>query len=162
MDHIHRFRRSKHQAGATPVHNPRPAPPPPILTPPTDSSPSKPSPPGTPPSTTLNLPVPLHSTKPRKLSPFRNFHLRPSSHKRARDSPPASLPHSPATAEQRPRTAHAASSDGLAGAGAGALAGGQGETTGVDGAGDTVRMPGFLELGEKGNVFLFPLPPLTT
>ncbi|KAB5518220.1 protein-tyrosine phosphatase-like protein [Coniochaeta sp. 2T2.1] len=140
--HIQRFRRTKKahpngQTSTTPVilHQPpsittTTAPPslPSLSTtissttsPSIPSVPTHPPPraPGTPPPTTNNtlLPLPQISTKPpRKLSPFRSFHLRPSSHKRARDSPPASLPHSPTAGQQqqsvenssssRPRTAH--------------------------------------------------------
>ncbi|KAH8903238.1 phosphatases II [Coniochaeta sp. PMI_546] len=147
--HIQRFRRSK-KDHSTPV----------VLQPPTSNVTSSASsssphtstttststrpaaPPGTPPSNTLSLPV--SSKPPRKLSPFRGFHLRPS-HKRARDSPPASLPHSPTASLERPRTAHAYTApDG-------------GDSLGtMDGAGDEgqrrkkrVKMPRFLELSDK-------------
>ncbi|KAB5575281.1 protein-tyrosine phosphatase-like protein [Coniochaeta sp. 2T2.1] len=130
--------------------------------------------PGTPPPTTNTLlPLPQLSTKPpRKLSPFRSFHLRPSSHKRARDSPPASLPHSPTAAQQqsvessssRPRTAHPSGvSRTLIGRGDGGLVGASRVSAdGVGAGGDGgqakgergrreggKRMPRFLEMGDK-------------
>ncbi|OIW26504.1 phosphatases II [Coniochaeta ligniaria NRRL 30616] len=164
--HIQRFRRSRKDPSTPTVL--QPSPPSTTTTPPTSTStatttttttpPTSLAPPGTPPSNTLSLP--LVSTKPpRKLSPFRGFHLRgPASHKRARDSPPASvtgsssIPHSPVDAV-RPRTAHAYTATAT---GAGAVDGGA-VGLGVDGAGDEgrrkggkgKRMPRFLEVGDK-------------
>ncbi|KAK3689588.1 protein-tyrosine phosphatase-like protein [Podospora appendiculata] len=80
MEHFPRFRR-KQKDVATPT----------IITPANSASfPMKTTPPP-------GEPQPLPPTRPaQKLSPFRVFHR--SSSKRARDSPPASLPHSPAAA----------------------------------------------------------------
>ncbi|KAK3317825.1 protein-tyrosine phosphatase-like protein [Cercophora scortea] len=80
MEHFPRFRR-KQKDVATPT----------IITPANSASfPTKTTPPP-------GEPQPPPPTRPgQKLSPFRVFHR--SSSKRARDSPPASLPHSPAAA----------------------------------------------------------------
>lgn len=69
----------------------------------------------------------------RKLSPFsRSFHSLRSSHKRGRDSPPASLPQSPTSTLSRPGTAVVAM---------------DGEKQNEAGR---PKMPAFLELSEKG------------
>jgi protein-tyrosine phosphatase len=146
--HFQRLRRSKRDA-ATPIIVPPPTSSHILASTPAAQNPSSASPmsasgkpPGTPPSNTL--PLPVASKPPRKLSPFRGFHLR-SSHKRARDSPPSSIPQSPTLATgDRPRTAHVhTTSEKL--------------EIGLDGAGDgqptkKVRMPRFLELSEKGTI----------
>ncbi|GAB1317542.1 Tyrosine-protein phosphatase 2 [Madurella fahalii] len=76
MDHLPRFHRRRKDVAA-----------PPLIT--SDLSAKMTSPPGDPHSVSPMRPF-------QKLSPFRVFHR--SSGKRARDSPPASLPHSPAEA----------------------------------------------------------------
>ncbi|KAK1753098.1 protein-tyrosine phosphatase-like protein [Echria macrotheca] len=80
MSHFPRFRRKKDVPSPTIITPPRPGI---IISDKTTAAPADTS------SITTNLQV-------QKLSPFRVFHR--SSGKRARDSPPASLPHSPAAA----------------------------------------------------------------
>lgn len=153
MDRFPRFRRSKKDAAtATPVHEHDSdlqisA----ATTPSTTNANSATRMTTTPPTTAhhpgggghnLEPPNMQSKSKPqqlRKLSPFsRGFHLR-SSHKRSRDSPPASLPQSPtaAAAGERPRTAVAQGDEAV-------------RENGHDVGAGRPKMPAFLELGEKG------------